>query len=303
MPPCLILLFATNMIILINNDRLFMDTEKKFHELKNLIMEAGKLAFGYFDSADTGNKQKSDGSVVTEVDINIEKILIEYIKKNFPDDAIIGEEHGEHIGQSGFVWHIDPIDGTDNFLRKIPFCAISVARLGDSAADSFGIVYNPITKQIFSSFMETEGGVYENERVLNLTAEPLGGKYVITVASSGKEKWMRPATYALRAGLGMKYGKSSSYSCTALELAYIAANRIDAYLSFGLKSYDYAAGLFLVKAAGASISVFENEKWKLWTGNLKELCSKHERILFTSHPDIHLEMLDFIGDPARWAKK
>ena len=279
-----------------------MNTEEKFHKFKEVIKEAGKMAYKYFDSDDLSNEQKSDGSVVTEVDKNIETMLIKYINENFPGDAIVGEEQGEHVGKSGFVWHIDPIDGTDNFLRKIPFCAISVARLGDSAEDSFGIVYNPITQQMFSSFMETAGGVYENERVCKLTAEPLGGRYIIDIGR-GREQWMKAASYALYEVLGMKYGRCSAYNCAALELSYVAANRIDAFLSYGLKTYDYAAGLFLVKAAGAAISVFEDGVWKLWTGNLKEFCSKHQRTFFVSHPDIHEGMLKFIGDPASWPKK
>ncbi len=279
-----------------------MNIEEKFHEFEDIVKEAGKIAYKYFDSSDISNEQKIDGSVVTEVDKNIETILVQYIKENFPEDSIVGEEHGDRVGKSEFVWHIDPIDGTDNFLRKIPFCAISVARLGDKVEDSFGVVYNPITKQMFSSFMETEGGVYENERVCKLTAEPLGGRYAISIGR-GKEKWMKPANYALNAALGMKYGKCGSYNCAALEMSYVAANRIDAFLTFGLKSYDYAAGLFLVKAAGAAISVFEDGVWKLWTKNLKSLCSKHQRTIFVSHSDIHDEMLNFIGDPESWASK
>lgn len=279
-----------------------MNIEKKFKEFEEVVKEAGKIAYKYFDSDDTSNEQKADGSVVTEVDKNIETKLVAYIKENFPDDKIVGEEHGEQDGKSGFVWHIDPIDGTDNFMRKIPFCAISVARLGDTPEDSFGIVYNPITKQVFSSFLETAGGVYENERLCNLTSESLGGKYTIGIGRSTKEPWMKPATYRLYEALGMKYRRCTSYGCCALELAYVAANRIDAYLSFGLNSYDYAAGLFLIKAAGGSISVFEEGKWNLWKKNLKEFCSDHGRIFFVSHPDIHSEILDFIGDPRLWAK-
>ncbi len=280
-----------------------LDIEKRFHELKKVIEETGKVAFKYFDADDISNEQKSDGTVVTKVDRNIETTLLEYIEETFPEDAIIGEEYGEHAGGSGFVWHIDPIDGTDNFLRKIPFCAISVARLGDSAEGSFGIVHNPITKQTFSSFLEIPGEVYENERVCNLTADSLGGKYVVTIGRSTKEPWMKPASHALNEAIGMKYGKCTSYGCSALELAYIAANRIDAYLTYGLNSYDYAAGLFLVKAAGGAISVFEDHEWKLWKSNLKELCSQHGRILFTSHPNIHDGMLKFIGDPKAWGRK
>jgi len=278
-----------------------MISENKYHEIKNYIIKIGKIASGHFNSGDTTNQLKTDLTVVTKVDKEIETKLIQYIHKNFPNDAIIGEEFGNKSGKSEFVWHIDPIDGTDNFLRKIPFFAISVARLGDNLKNSFGIVHNPITNQTFSTFNETPGNVYENDRLCTLTADPLGGKYIIIISGGHSEPWMKPAKYALMESIGLKYGRGGSYNCVSLELAYIAANRIDANLSFGLKSYDYAAGFFLIKATGGAISIFENGKWKLWTSSLKELCSK-DRITFTSHQDIHQDILEFIGDPTLWAK-
>lgn len=277
------------------------DIETKFHELQQEIVEASKLAKEYFDTDSTKNEQKSDGSVVTEVDKGIERHLRAWIDREFPDDAIVGEEEEGKDGTSGFVWHIDPIDGTDNFLRKIPFCAVSVARLGDTAEDSFGIVHNPLTGQTFASLMED--GAYENKRVTNLTAEPLGGRLTVTVATTGREPWMRPAKFALFAALSKQFGKSISYGSTALELAYVAANRIDGYVTFGLNSYDYAAGLYLVKAAGGTISVFEDGSWNRFEGPLKELCAEHGKTIFASHPDIHDEICDFIGDPEKWADK
>ena len=279
-----------------------MDTEQKFRAVENLIKEAGKIAYQYFDSGDTNCEQKNDGSVVTEVDKAIETKLVTYIKEHFPGDSIVGEEHGDHAGDSGFVWHIDPIDGTYNFLRKIPFCAISVARLGNTPEDSFGIIHNPITGQTFASFSETEGGVYENERICKLGAEPLGGGYILSVGR-GREKWMKPVAYKIMEAFGLKYGRGTALGCAALELAYVAANRVDAFLTFGLKSYDYAAGLFLVKAVGGAISVFENDAWKLWDKNLKELCAEHNRTIFVSHPDVHQEMLETIGNPLAWKEK
>ena len=277
------------------------EIESKFHELQAEIKTVSKLAQVYFETDSTKNEQKSDGSVVTEVDQAIERHLRGWIDREFPDDAIVGEEEAGKDGTSGFVWHIDPIDGTDNFLRKIPFCAVSVARLGDTPEDSFGIVHNPLTGQTFSSLMEN--GAYENERVTNLTAEPLGGKYVITVATTGRDPWMRPAKFALFAGLSQKFGKSISYGSTALELAYVAANRIDGYLTFGLNSYDYGAGLFLVKAAGGAISVFEKGVWQRYEGSIKDLCDTHNKTIFASHPDIHDAVLNFVGDPKAWSDK
>lgn len=275
-----------------------MTIEEKFHALIVLVEAAGLKARAYFDDNQNANEQKADGSVVTQIDTDIEEALVAFIRREFPDDSIVGEEGEGYIGTSDFVWHIDPIDGTDNFLRRIPFCAISVARLGSTTEDSFGIVHNPITNQTFSSLME--GGVYENEKIHILNEEVLGGRAMVSIAR-GRETWMKSASYNVRKELGMKFGGGTSYGCCALEIAYVAANRLDGVLTFGLHSYDYGAGLFLVKAAGGKISVFENNEWSPWTGSLKDLCVEHGKTMFISHGGIHAEALDLIGNPRDWS--
>lgn len=275
-----------------------MTFEEKYHTLVTLIETEGKQARAYFDDNQSTNEQKADGSVVTQIDKDIEAAIMTFVRNEFPDDSIVGEEGEGYIGTSDFVWHIDPIDGTDNFLRRIPFCAISVARLGSTTEDSFGVVHNPITAQTFAALMDN--GVYEREHVHVLTDELLGGRAVISIAR-GREAWMKSAAYNLKKGLGMKFGKCDPYGCCALELAYVAANRIDGVLTFGLNSYDYGAGLYLIKAAGGKISVFENGLWSPWTRSLKELCMEHGKTIFVSHNCIHDTALDLIGDPRTWS--
>ena len=275
-----------------------MNIEHEFTELIKVIENAGLKARAYFDADDTTNELKADGSVVTKIDQEIEAIIIDHIRKHFPEDSIVGEEGEDYVGSSDFVWHIDPIDGTDNFLRRIPFCAVSVARLGNTSEDSFGIVHNPITNQTFASLME--GGVYENEKIHLLNDEVLGGRAMISIAR-GRIPWMKSASYNVRKELGMKFGGGTSYGCCALEIAYVAANRLDGVLTFGLNSYDYGAGLFLVKAAGGMISVFEHGTWSAWNRSLKELCSEHGKTIFVSHGGIHEAALKLIGDPQMWA--
>lgn len=275
-----------------------MNIEEKYHALIALIETEGRKARAYFDDNQTANEQKADGSVVTQIDKDIEDAIVGFVREHFPADTIIGEESAGYVGTSDFVWHIDPIDGTDNFLRRIPFCAVSVARLGSTTEDSFGIVHNPITNQTFAALMDN--GVYEREHVHRLTDELLGGRAVVSIAR-GRESWMKSASYNLKKGLGMKFGKCDPYGSCALELAYIAANRIDGQLTFGLNSYDYGAGLFLVKAAGGMISVFDQGAWSRWEGSLKDLCAEYGKTMFISHGGIHAEALSLIGNPRDWS--
>ncbi len=274
-----------------------MLSKPHFEALQKVIEKAGEQARTYVLADAVENEQKADGSVVTAVDEAVERELVSYIKSNFPDDSIVGEEGGDHVGTSGYVWHIDPIDGTDNFLRKIPFCAISVARLGDTKEDSLAIIHNPITGMTFSGLVDE--GVQEGERIHEVNNKLLGGRAIISV-SRGRESWMKSAGYNLKKALGLKFGKSKEYGCCALEHAYLAANRIDGVLTFGLHSYDYAAGLYLIQLGGGSISVFRDGAWQLWTSSIKELCQKHGESIFASHAGIHADALALIGDPYKW---
>jgi len=275
-----------------------MITKPHFLALIAEIEEAGLLAHNYFTNNESGNEQKADGSIVTAIDKAIEERLVSYIRTHFPDDTIVGEEGDGYAGTSDFVWHIDPIDGTDNFLRRIPFCAISVARLGSTDEDSFAVVHNPITRQTFSSFMDE--GVYEKNIVHTMTDQVLGGRSMIVLAT-GRDKWMPAASYNLQKGIGLKMGSGKTFRCCALEHAYVAANRLDGVLTFGLHSWDYAAGLYLIKSAGGVISVFANERWQLWQGSIKDLCAEHGTTIFASHAGIHAEALALIGNPRDWS--
>ncbi len=274
------------------------ELEEKFQRLITHIEEAGEIARAYFDSDDASNDIKVDGSVVTRVDMEIERKLSAFIREEFPDDSIVGEEGEGYQGTSSFEWHIDPIDGTDNFLREIPFIAISVARLGDQAEDTFSVVHNPITKRSFFSYMEN--GVYENSRAHVVTEDVLGGRAVVSLAT-GKSHWVKTAKYNLMKEFGMKLGRGTALNCAALELGYLAANRIDGVLILGLKSYDYAAGLYLVKAAGGTIHFFRDGRWNLHEGFIKNLCNLDYEIILASHRGMDGKILDMVGDPKKWA--
>lgn len=282
-----------------------MDIEKEFQDLKKVIEKCGEHARDYFYSPINPNTQKEDGSLVTEIDEKIESILRAHVEERFPDDSIVGEEGDIKEGTSGFVWFIDPIDGTENFTRKIPIFSVTATRLGPTVEDSFAIVYNPISKQIFSSLMEN--GSYENEHLLNMTADTIGGRCRVSASGDTKyESWIRPAVLNLWKGLYNQLGKSGNMDSALLELAYVASGRIDGFLGVHYKPWDSAAGLYLVKAAGGAISVFSEGTWTRYNGAIRDLYGQdhtNQPLTFVSHPDIHQEVLDFVGDPKDWAEK
>lgn len=276
-----------------------MDLENKFILLKKEIETVSQVARTYFESDDFSSAQKRDGTIVTKVDEAIERSIRTFISKHFPEDGVVGEEEAGVEGTSGFIWYVDPIDGTDNFLRKIPFCAVSVARLGDTEEGTFAIVHNPITQLTFSSFKGV--GTYENEHLTNLTADPLGGRFTVSMSSRSDGSTMASAKYHLISALAERFGRCCAYGSCALELAYVSAGRIDAFLTFGLNPWDYAAGAYLVRAAGGVISVYEDGGWREWTDSIKALCATNTRTILVSHRDVHKDMVDFIGPLESWA--
>ncbi len=274
-------------------------TIQLFEDTKEAVRAAGLIAADAFYAGDMHFDKKPDMTVVTKTDRAVEESIVRFVSAHFPEDSIVGEETGIQRKTSSFVWHIDPIDGTENFLRRIPFFGISVARLGDTPDGSFGMVYNPITKQLFSSYKDAAGDMYENERVCTMTPDKLGSRYFINMGRRAREPWMKTATFSIQKDLTLQFGRCWSIGCTSLELSYLAANRIDGFITFGLETYDYAAGLFLVRASGGKISVFEGGTWREWTQSIKALCELSGPVIFASHPDTHLMFLDAIGDPTK----
>lgn len=281
-----------------------MDIEKEFHDFRQVMINAGKYAKEYFDSDVSPSTLKADGSILTEIDGKIERILREHIAERFPEDTVVGEEYGADAGASEFVWYLDPIDGTNNFVRKIPFFGVTATRLGSTPEDSFSIVHNPVTGQVFASLMED--GTYENERLCNLQEPVVDSKYFITVSTMKSEPWMMQARYNLYGAIATEFGKSGHYSSALLEFAYVAAGRLDGFLAMGFTSWDTAAGLYLVKAAGGAISIWKDEQWQRYDGPIKSLYGDHclDRVtVFASHAHIHDRFIEFVGDPRKWAEK
>jgi len=204
-------------------------------------------------------REKEPGSIVTNVDEEVEEKLRGVIGRAFPNHGIIGEEGAEKIGESEWKWVIDPIDGTTNYARGVPFfnCSIGVAH-GDVVA--LGAVVSPMTGEMF--FAEREKGAFLNGRRISVSGvREISKAYIAYCDGHTKEdkrEMIAPANrFKLAALDARKFGSA------ALEMAYVACGRFDAIVAFATKAWDSAAGSLLVKEAGGRATGVDGEEWGL----------------------------------------
>lgn len=205
------------------------------------LLEAGR-------SASFSVQEKAANDFVTEADGACEAIIISVIKEHFPDDGIFAEESGVAHESAHGRWVIDPIDGTVNFARSIPNYTISIAWELEPFNPLVGVVYNPRQDELF--WAGSGSGAFLNGESITVSTvrDPAYALLATVPPHRHRELYERYAEQLRR----LTHGTSDlrSYGSCALEMAYIAAGRIDAYYEMRLGYYDLAAGLALVKEAG-----------------------------------------------------
>lgn len=210
--------------------------------------------------------EKAPNDFVTNVDREAEQIITESIKKTFPNHRFITEEgtEPETDANSDIQWVIDPIDGTTNFSRQIPHFAISIACLKRGKLEH-GVILNPVTQE---EFIATRGrGAQCNGRKIRVTDRdrPEGGIF----ASAGNYRQAAyPGHAAVIKALINNQGNYREPGSAALELACLAAGRIDGVWMHQLKLWDIAAGCLLVQEAGGLIGDFSGGLNHLKSGSL-----------------------------------
>ncbi len=230
-----------------------MNKFEYFEFLEKITKEAGKIVRkGYFGEVESREKNPQD--FVTEFDLEVEKFLKEKIKEKFPTHSILAEESGENKENSEYKWIIDPIDGTTNFIHKIPMCAISIALEFEGEVIA-GVVYNPITDELFyaekgkEAVLKTGGKM----KILKVKSNPKIEEWFLGWCFPDSKRNSEVVRHIFNA-LYPKCLRVSKLGSAAIELVYIASNRIDAYVSIGLKQWDYAAGKLIVEETGGFVS-------------------------------------------------
>ncbi len=197
---------------------------------------------------------KGPGEFVSTADLKAERILRTELQRGRPGYGFLMEESGDTAGTDPrHRWIVDPLDGTTNFLHGLPFFAISIAleRDGEIVA---GVVYEPLRDEMF--WAEKGAGAFVNDRRLRVSARRGLAEAVIGTGIPFRERGDHERYAAtLRAVMAATSGVRR-FGVASLDLAYVAAGRLDGYWEFGLQPWDIAAGLLLVREAGGYATDF-----------------------------------------------
>jgi myo-inositol-1(or 4)-monophosphatase len=235
--------------------------EKKSPELEvaiKAILEAGKVLEKHLQT-EIFKGIKDDKSISVLADGESEEVIKKIIGEAFPEHSILGEETGMTQNSEHYVWHIDPVDGTRNFAHGIPFFAISIALLHKEELQ-VGVVYNPATKSLF--YAEKGKGAYLNDKRIFVSKDGIE-RSMITVNRSKNaedEKLFRELMHDLP--MGRTVASVRDFGCTALDISYVAQGAMEAVISLGLHTYDFAAGLLLALEAGGKITTLDGSAWR-----------------------------------------
>ena len=183
---------------------------------------------------------------VTEIDRAAEELIIKVLRAATPDFGILAEESPEHTGAGGARWVIDPLDGTVNYARHFPYFAVSIA-LEREGRSELGVVYDPVLDQLFVA--ERGRGASLNGKRIRVGETGSLGESLIA-AGFPYDVWETGANLKELAHLTRRVRTVRINGSAALDFAYVACGRLDAYWDSGLYAWDVAAGRLLVEEAG-----------------------------------------------------
>ena len=225
---------------------------------------AGKIHLQYFRGDHLGAREKGHADVVTDVDVAIEREVRQLLAKEFPFAGFLGEETGEFEGDSDYIWTVDPIDGTANFVRGIPHFATTIALL-KNGVPVLGITYDAIRND---TFYAAAG------RGLTLNGVPMKPNYAASIEEAnlgfdiGPEEDLNVRAFDIIQSL-LPMFRVRLMGSGALGFAYAATGLVDVYFHLALKPWDVAAGLLFIRetAADALAIGFDGAPATPWSGS------------------------------------
>ncbi len=251
------------------------------HPMLNIAVRAARRAGSIINRAslDSGGlqvKSKRANDFVTEIDRAAEAAIIEVVQKSYPDHAILGEESGASGSEKHeYRWIIDPLDGTTNFIHGFPqYCvSIGVEHRGKLA---HGVVYDPLRNELFTA---SQGrGAFLNDRRIRVSKcqklqDALVGTGFPFKELDRVDLYLKQLKNLMEKSSGLRRAGAA-----ALDLAYVACGRLDAFWELGLMPWDVAAGALLIQEAGGLVGDLEGDQGFLEKG---DVCAASPKIFTT----------------------
>jgi len=219
--------------------------------------QAGKVLSQYYGQLKHVEK-KGAIDLVTEADVESEKVVKSIIQSQFPKHGIVAEESGITTSQTPYEWIIDPLDGTTNYAHQIPIFAVSIAFVIDKQP-VVGIVFNPVAQDLFTA-IKGQGATHNGQRIrvsqtrelsesVLVTGFPYNLREIIDDLMTRFSNCLQSAQAVRRLG------------AAALDLCFIASGQFEGFWEQNLKPWDTAAGMLIAQEAGAHITNFSNEPY------------------------------------------
>jgi myo-inositol-1(or 4)-monophosphatase len=252
--------------------------------LLNIAMRAARRAgdlivksLSRLDSLKIDSKGRND--FVTDIDRKAEADIVATIHRSYPQHAILAEESGRS-GEGEFVWIIDPLDGTTNFLHGFPTFAVSIA-LQHKGRLEHGVVYDPMRQEFFTA-SRGDGAQLEGKKIRVSSQRTLEGSLIGTGfpfrAGAHLDEYLAMLKIVMSTAAGVRRPGAA-----ALDLAYVAAGRIDGFWEFGLSPWDTAAGTLLIQEAGGRVGTPTGTEYTLGSN------------IVAGNPKVYQALLDVIG--------
>ncbi len=226
-------------------------SEQESRQVLQLMRQAKRLIVDETLLADVSAKGRAN--FVTHCDTAVQEFLQRELADRWPKIQFLGEEAAAAPDFSGAVWILDPVDGTANLMHHYQHSAISLA-LVVGGRPVFGAVFDPFLDEMFSAMAGC--GAQRNGRPMRVSAGIPLADSIIAIGTSPYDRQLAKSNFALFGRLYDRCGDLRRSGSAALDLAYVAAGRVEGYLERNLKPWDFAAGSLLVREAGGKVSDF-----------------------------------------------
>jgi myo-inositol-1(or 4)-monophosphatase len=244
--------------------------ERELRAARKAALEAGKILMKYYGKI--GAEKKADGTLVTRADRESEKRIKWILSKQFPDYSFLGEETGRDDRKSEYTWIVDPLDGTTNYSIRNPFFNVSIA-LVKRNEPVLGVVYCPFQHEMFTAVKGR--GAYLNGRKIQVSRQSDIRKSSLAFCHAWGNQETTDRVTSIFHGFKSVISTFRQMGATALELAYVAAGRIDGFIHVELKPWDVAAGVVIVREAGGKVTDFSGAEYNM---DSRELAATNGRV-------------------------